>query len=166
MAYVTARPQGRFEIRESRTTPKGPRSRTLATFRILDDSVVARAAARAERGIDVAALRRAALRVGAPVTVGSPADQTARELLRAIEAGDRPAPGLAALCARALGAPDVALGAGVPDSVFAVGPWIGVAAAQRGEVLRDLLLLADQLPARDRGSLTFPRLDSRLDSSS
>jgi hypothetical protein len=50
--------------------------------------------------------------------------------------------------------------------VFAVAPWIGVSAAERGDVLRDLLLLADQLPVRDRGSLTFPRLDSRPASSS
>ena len=166
MAYVTARPHGRFEIRESRTTPKGPRSRTLATFRILDDDVVARAAARAEAGLDVAALRRAAQRAGAPVAVGSPADRHTRELIGAIAAGDRPAPGLAAVCAHALGLRDVALGDGVPDSVFAVVPWIGVSAAERGDVLRDLLLLADRLPQRPRGPLTFPRLDSRPNPSS
>ena len=40
MAYVTARRDGAFEVRESRSTPAGPRSRTLATFRELDAATI------------------------------------------------------------------------------------------------------------------------------
>ena len=41
MAYVVARPKGRFEIRESVHTPKGPRARSLANFPELTDDVLA-----------------------------------------------------------------------------------------------------------------------------
>ncbi len=47
MAYVVARPKGRYEIRESVHTPKGPRARSLANFTQLDDEVLARARERA-----------------------------------------------------------------------------------------------------------------------
>jgi hypothetical protein len=40
MAFVTVRPRGTFEIRESAQTAAGPRSRSLATFRVLDDEVI------------------------------------------------------------------------------------------------------------------------------
>ena len=40
MAYVVARPRGRFEIRESVHTPKGPRARSLANFAHLTDEVL------------------------------------------------------------------------------------------------------------------------------
>jgi hypothetical protein len=61
MAYVVARPKGRFEIRESLHTPKGPRARTLANFEQLTDKVLDTARLRASRPFDldaVAAARR------------------------------------------------------------------------------------------------------------
>ena len=60
MAYVVARPKGRFEIRESVHTPKGPRARSLANFAHLDDEVLDRARRRASRPFDTEAVGRAA----------------------------------------------------------------------------------------------------------
>jgi hypothetical protein len=62
MAYVVARPKGRFEIRESVHTPKGPRARSLANFSELSDDVLARASQRASRPFDADAVRAAAAR--------------------------------------------------------------------------------------------------------
>ena len=58
MAYVVARPKGRFEIRESVHTPKGPRARSLANFADLTDDVLARAGGRASRPFDAEAVRK------------------------------------------------------------------------------------------------------------
>ena len=56
MAYVVARPKGRFEIRESVHTPKGPRARSLANFAQLTDEVLATARRRATRPFDAEAV--------------------------------------------------------------------------------------------------------------
>jgi hypothetical protein len=66
MAYVVARPKGRFEIRESVHTPKGPRARSLANFTRLTDEVLARASGRASRPFDGDAVRASAARAAAP----------------------------------------------------------------------------------------------------
>ena len=66
MAYVVARPQGRFEIRESVHTPKGPRARSLAGFTRLTDEVLATAGRRASRPFDADAVRASAARAAAP----------------------------------------------------------------------------------------------------
>jgi hypothetical protein len=71
MAYVVARPKGRFEIRESLHTPNGPRARSLAGFDVLSDAVLAKAARRAQRPFDVGAVIASGRRAGAPTTVGS-----------------------------------------------------------------------------------------------
>jgi hypothetical protein len=63
MAYVVARPKGRFEIRESVHTPKGPRARSLANFAHFDDAVLERARRRASRPFDAEGVRAAAARV-------------------------------------------------------------------------------------------------------
>ena len=60
MAYVVARPKGRFEIRESVHTPKGPRARSLANFAHFDDEVLDRARRRASRPFDAEGVRAAA----------------------------------------------------------------------------------------------------------
>jgi hypothetical protein len=78
MAYVVARPKGRFEVRESVHTPKGPRARTLAGFDVLTGEVLAAATARAQRPFDANAVVESAIRAGAQVRMGtsptSPAD--------------------------------------------------------------------------------------------
>lgn len=67
MAYVVTRPKGRFEIRESVHTPKGPRARSLANFAHLTDEVLVTAGVRASRPFDAEAVRASARRAGAPV---------------------------------------------------------------------------------------------------
>ncbi len=71
MAYVVTRPAGRFEIRESIHTPKGPRARSLANFRVLTDKVLTVSAERATRPFDIAAVLASAGKVGAPVVAKS-----------------------------------------------------------------------------------------------
>jgi hypothetical protein len=66
MAYVVARPRGRFEIRESVHTPKGPRARSLASFTRLTDEVLATASRRASRPFDAEAVQASAARAAAP----------------------------------------------------------------------------------------------------
>jgi hypothetical protein len=65
MAYVVTRPKGRFEIRESVHTPKGPRARSLANFARLSDEVLELARKRASRPFDADAVRASLERVGA-----------------------------------------------------------------------------------------------------
>jgi hypothetical protein len=159
MAFVVARPGRRFEIRQSRTTPAGPRARTLATFRVLDDDVLARASERAGAALDVVALRASARRAGAPVAAHDGPDRAARALLAQLGDGHRPAPVLTALLADALaGTPDDPLHATLPDAARAVVPWIAASPEQRGAALRDLLLLADRLPPPRTRRARFPRL--------
>ncbi|HEV2943923.1 MAG TPA: hypothetical protein VGX26_02260 [Solirubrobacteraceae bacterium] len=71
MAYVVARPKGRFEIRESLHTPAGPRARGLAGFDVLTDEVLAKAARRAQRPFDVEAVLASGRRAGAPSATGA-----------------------------------------------------------------------------------------------
>ena len=66
MAYVVARPRGRFEIRESVHTPEGSRARSLASFTQLTDEVLAKAGARAWRPFDPEAVRASAARAVSP----------------------------------------------------------------------------------------------------
>ncbi len=66
MAYVVARRDGRFEIRESEHTAKGPRARTLASFKVLSETVLAAAASKARRAFDVQAVLASGRRAGAP----------------------------------------------------------------------------------------------------
>jgi hypothetical protein len=70
MAYVVARPKGRFEIRESVHTPAGPRARSLAGFDVLTDEVLVKAARRAQRPFDLEAVLASGRRAGAPGTAG------------------------------------------------------------------------------------------------
>lgn len=67
MAYVVVRPNGRFEIRESVNTPKGPRARSLANFGILTAEVLALATTRATRPFDPIAVIAGADRAGVRV---------------------------------------------------------------------------------------------------
>jgi hypothetical protein len=79
MTYVVARRGGRFEIRESLHTAKGPRSRTLAGFDVLTDDVLAAAARRAQRPFDADAAIRSGRRVGARVRIATPGASRARD---------------------------------------------------------------------------------------
>ena len=83
MAYVVARPRGRFEIRESLHTPDGSRAHSLAGFDVLSDKVLAKAARRAQRPFDVTAVLASGRRAGAPTTVGTEADDARRRFVEA-----------------------------------------------------------------------------------
>lgn len=153
MAFVAANRQGGFEARESHNTPDGPRSRTLATFRELDAATIEKIVERASRPTSREELVRAALRVGAPVAA-APVDEAARATLRSIARGERPSPKLRRLLLDALS----------DDDLASAAEWLGTSAQERGEALRDVLLLADAIPVRRRPKkIGFPRLTSTPD---
>ncbi len=157
MAYVVARPRGAWEIRESRTTPAGPRGRTLATFRTLTSEIVEHARTRSSRPLSARELRTIALRAGAPVAAPAP-NQSAGELLGELADGRLLRPALAKLLVDAL---DPGSAHASSDSARAAARWIAASPARRGETLRDLLLLADRLPsARAPSQPRFPRIQS------
>jgi hypothetical protein len=154
MAYIVRSRGRRYEIRESVATPEGPRSRTLATFAVLDDATLASARSRSGGTIDGPALRRAAIRVGAPVADRAP-DAAARRLVAELAAGHRPTPALASLLRRALDAADVPITAEVAGDMEL---WVDADDERRGRALVELLELGDQLPVPRRGPLDAPRL--------
>jgi hypothetical protein len=164
MAYVVETKRG-YEIRESRSTPKGPRSRTLATFRELNDEVIEKARARAAKAPEPAELREAAIRIGAPLAE-EPVDRAARETLRLVAGGAAIDPMLRRLLLDALGGTErPASGAGSPaavsDAARAASQWIGASLERRSAALVDLLGLADALPFEIRPEeIDFPRLSS------
>jgi hypothetical protein len=157
MAYVVRSRGRRYEIRESTATPAGPRSRTLATFDVLDDAALAAARARATRAVDAGRLRRAARHLGAPVA-DAPADDAARRLLGELAAGHLPAPALRTLVVQALS--DVSTDVDVPGDMAL---WVGADDERRGRALVDLLELADRLPPPPKGQLAAPRLAPAVD---
>jgi hypothetical protein len=167
MAYVTANRRGGFEVRESSATPEGPRSRTLATFRRLDDEVIARARERARKPPSAEELREAALRAGAPLAA-TPVDRAAAQTVRRLAAGERVDPMLRRLLLDALGRQErgerVEPGPTqheVSESAREASEWIGVDAERRGEALRETLEMTDALPVRIRSEASeFPRLRS------
>jgi hypothetical protein len=79
MAYVVARRGGRFEIRESFHTSKGPRSRTLAGFGVLTDDILDAAARRSQRPFEAGSVIRSARRAGARVQIATSGADRARD---------------------------------------------------------------------------------------
>jgi hypothetical protein len=159
MAYVVPTRTGAWEIRESQSTRAGPRSHTLATFRVLTPDIIERARRRAAKSLEPRDLTRAALRAGATVAAAAP-DRAARDLLGELTAGRRPRRVLRHLLADALGDDGSDL-ADLSDSVRSAAAWAASDPQRRAEALYDLLLLSDRLPARTRHrSRRFPRLES------
>lgn len=162
MAYLRRRSQGRVEIRESISTPAGPRARTLCTFRgSLGPDSLERARARARRPFDEAALSASAHRLGISVTARRRGG-AARRLLARLRQGVAVDPVLVTLLREALTA---APSAPVPDDLREVAEWIGAEADQRGEALRGLLRTTDRLvrgrpTRRARERDVFPRFCS------
>lgn len=164
MAYVVATRPGRFEVRESRSTPAGPRCRTLASFREFGPDVLATVRERAAGTVDPRQLQAAAVRAGAPLAA-APVDRAGRRTLRLLARGERLDPELRHLLLDALRAPNGNGDAGdahpVSDTARAAAQWIDSSAEERGEALRDLLELADALPAPARSRKPgFPALRS------
>jgi hypothetical protein len=165
MAYVVTTHPGRFEVRESKVTEKGPRSRTLATFRELTDEVIEKVQASADKPPSAEELKKAALKAGAPIQ-DSELDEATKKALRRIASGDQPRPLLRRLLLDALrgdeGSEQPSSSANlVSDAARAASEWIGAAPEERALALRDLLELADALPIRPRPhEIGFPRLKS------
>lgn len=157
MAYVVKRPADRFEIRESEATPRGPRARTLVTFRELSDEVLDTAATRARGALDRARLRARAIALGARAAPPQ-AHTTSHQLLTALGRGELPAPAVCSLLAEVVHSH----GDGHPtDHLVAMLPWLGTSDAERAAALSDLLGVADAVPAPPRRVLRFPRLVPR-----
>jgi hypothetical protein len=140
MAYVVRRRDGRFEVRESVLTERGPRARSLANFSTLSEDVLARAEHRATRPFDRDAVASSALRRGAAVSVGvsapAPPDVSSASVERFV--------------------------AGTRRFAFAMEELQHTGRSEPGAVLIDLLGFADEVlrnrPARPRGPLRFPSL--------
>lgn len=155
MAFVVRKAQ-HLEIRESRSTSAGPRATTLATFRVLDDEVLRRAAARAEHAFDGEALRRRARALGAEV---APPDVVlaARQLLVELDRGREPPAALRSRLVHRLGGHAPAGDERVGDALDDAVPWVMATDAERGAALHDLLALTDRLPPPKRSPLRFRR---------
>lgn len=162
MAYLAKRPKDRVEIRESRSTPRGPRSRQLTSFvGALTPTVLARAAVRASRPFDADALIRRARIMGISVEARAP-EREARSLLGRLRRADPIDPVMAGLLLRAL---DGVVTAEVPEPLAEVSEWIGATSTERGAALRDLLdtygRIAESRPLRrKRPRPAFPRFSS------
>jgi hypothetical protein len=150
MAYVVTRPKGRFEIRESIHTLKGPRARSLANFAALTDEVLETARLRASRPFDVRTVRASARRAGAPV----------RRTRRPTERGHSVAPTLSPVDAHRF----VESSRRAAVAFAAAGPVEDGDGTRRepGDVLIDLLGFAEQVqafaPRREVEPLAFPPL--------
>ncbi len=163
MAYLYMRKSGRVEIREARSTPKGPRSRTLASFTgALTELHLDRAEAAATRAFDRQALRARAAKLGIPVARSS-ADAAAHALIARLRRGAPLDPRLAGVLGERLALREAAP---VPDELEDVVEWIGASDAERGRALRDVLRLSDTIvrsrgAVREREARRFPRFEVR-----
>lgn len=161
MAYIAERRTGLHELRESHHTPHGPRSRTLARFRVLDRGVLREAADHARGTVEEEVLLAKARARGLSTSERRPVDRLARQLLAELDRGDVPDGALGRLLVARLAGTEPE---GLPDTVEPAEAWLGVGPSRRGSALRELLALADRVPrARAAGPLTFPRLDSTVD---
>jgi hypothetical protein len=163
MAYLYQRKGGRTEIREAHSTERGPRSRTLVSFRgSLRPEHLDRAEAAARRPFDRDALRRRARELG--IAIEEPrADGAARELIARLRRGASLDARLAALLRAQLAAlPAHSL----PEEFADAAEWIGASDHERGRALRDVLRLYDAIarsrePVRAAPEPRFPRFASR-----
>lgn len=158
MAYAVPKPGERFELRESAWTPKGPRSRTLATFTHLTPEVVEQALTRSHDVTTRGELLAAARRAGAPVPRPA-ADDAAVRLLDAIEDGGVLSPAVERVLRDRLsvGRRQGSAARAATDSERSAATWLGRSLTDRGEALRQLLLLADRLPSPKRSERpTYP----------
>jgi len=163
MAYLYQRKGGRAEIREAHTTARGPRSRTLVSFRgPLRYEHLDRAEAAARRPFDRDALERRARELG--IGVEEPrADSAAREVIARLRRGAALDARLAALLRDQL----AALPADpIPVDLADAAEWVGASEVERGRALRDVLRLYGAIaesrePVRAAPAPRFPRFASR-----
>lgn len=162
MAFLTRRPGGRIEIRETVRTPRGPRPRTLASFRgALSATVLASAEACAEQPFDRDRLVARARELGIPV-LEWPASPAARELLGALRRGEGLDPLLVGPLREELARAPARV---APSELAEVLEWVGASDAERGLALRGLLRVSDRIAAsrslaRPQWRRRYPRIDS------
>jgi len=163
MAYLYRRKSGRVEIREARTTARGPRSFTLASFSgPLEPAHLERAEAAARRPFDRARILARARELGVPVA-GQGADAEAQALIARLRAGAALDPRLVPLLREQLaGRPAAPLS----DELADVAEWLGASDRERGNALRDVLRLYDTIarsraPVREPARVRFPRFEVR-----
>jgi hypothetical protein len=159
MAYLYVRRSGRVEIREAHSPPRGPRSRTLASFKgALTEEHLDRAESASSRPFDRGAIRIRASELGVPIRRSS-ADAEARALIARLRSGARFDPVLVTVLSEQL---DACVAASVSDELADVIEWIGASDHERGRALRDVLRLYDTI-ARSREAVRtsdrarFPR---------
>lgn len=153
MAYVVARANGSWELRISRSTPSGPRSRTLVGFSELSPELAALASERSDGAVSPDDALAAARRAGAPIAP-APATGAAVDLAAALDRGETVPGGLARVIRAGLAEPGDASAA-----ELAAARWVGTSPAQRGRALAELLDLADATGrAREAAPLAFPPL--------
>lgn len=157
MAFVVERADGRFEIRETVRTPKGPRARTLAIFAECSDEVLDQAENRAVGRFDRQAILN---RLPLLVVPWKRSDRTvdlARELLADLARGRPLPPAFVGALKHALAdLPDE-----MPDTIPPMLDWVGASAEKRGEVSRQLLRTIDGFPRRPADPLLdFPPINS------
>jgi len=167
MAYLYVRKSGRVEIREAHSTPRGPRSHTLASFRgALTEAHLERAASASTRSFDREAIRMRARELGLPVVRPS-ADFDARALIARLRSSARLDPVLVGVLRDQLALRE---SAPVADALTDVVEWIGASDHERGRALRDVLRLYDTIarsrepirePAGEPDAARFPRFAVR-----
>lgn len=155
MAYVYLRKNGRVEIREAHSTPRGPRSRTLASFTgALTEDHLDRAEAASSRAFDRDALRERVRELGIPIA-GSSANSHARALIGELRRGAGLDPVLVSVLRERLEGHE---SLPVPDELADVIEWVGASEHQRGRALRDVLRLYDRI-VRSRDAVREPEPD-------
>jgi hypothetical protein len=151
-----------YEIRECRSTERGPRQYTLARFKkVLTPEVLDEAAARAQRPFDPQALVAGARARGIAVTPHR-SYATARRLLGELRGGRPLEPSLVALLRRALAGMNERP---LPPHLTDAAEWLARSEASRGKALRGLLRAASRVarsrgPRRDLPAEPFPRFSS------
>lgn len=154
---------GAYEIRECRSTERGPRQFVLARFRsALTPEVLEQAAVRAQRPFDRTKLVASARRRGIPVSPHR-TDAAARRLLAELRAGGSVEPGLVALLREAL---SMLAAEPLPEHLADAADWVGRSEAERGKALRGLLRTASRITRsagrrREPARRPFPRFSSR-----
>jgi hypothetical protein len=151
------------EIRECRSTERGPRQYVLARFKdVLTPEILAEAASRAQRPFHAEKLIASARARGVAVT-SERRHAAARRLLGEMRAGRTPEPSLATLLKQAL---ETVEERPLPAHLADAADWVGRSEASRGRALRGLLRAASRV-VRSRGprrsapeARRFPRFSS------
>jgi hypothetical protein len=165
---ASIRRQGtRHEIRECRSTERGPRQYTLASFEgVLSPEALDAAESRARRPFSRDDVIEKARAKGIPVTRRR-RNPDARRLLAHLQAGGVLDPRLVGLLRSAL---DSLRSEPVPPHLREAAEWLGVSESERGHALRGLLRTADKIlhsrgALRERPRRPFPRFRSRAQES-